>query len=567
MRQRSLLPLAAAGLALLVWLPLGLAGVPLDTPDGFLHLGWAVGWARQVTGGWWWPQWSDLNWAGAGTFALAIYPPLFRHLVGVPLLAGVPADHAMAGALLAVLLLNAAGALALARLWLRPGGWRWLLLLTATLNPYLLVNVYVRGAWPEALAQGWLWWLAVGLLGVRSQKAWGLVLSALAIAGVVWSNWNSALLVLILWGLGAAGLGAAGLAARRAWKPLALWLGGLLLGLGVSAPFWVPALQLLPQVRPPIPSGLFLWEFFGAGAAGASSFGRLLWIQAVVLLLLLALRWLGWGRRSTGLGSWGLVLAALALVMMLPISQPIYGLVAPLQRIQFPWRWLGPGWFGALLWLCSPGALPKAVGVTAGWRRIGLLLCSLGALGGWFDGLWRFRTNLVGHAPTHSERVALRQLLACDPLMPCPQGIEALPATGELAKRFAALPDGRLALAGVPDYTPAGIPERSWQKRLQTFWLPAWPQSTWASFRGQGQAQLIQHSPRKRSLLVRADTAGTLRLMQWAHPAWRVQWRRADSASAWSAPLADGGRDPDGWVAIPLAEGRWEVALSYGHKR
>jgi hypothetical protein len=41
MRQRSLLPLATAGLALLVWLPLGLAGVPLDTPDGFLHLGWA----------------------------------------------------------------------------------------------------------------------------------------------------------------------------------------------------------------------------------------------------------------------------------------------------------------------------------------------------------------------------------------------------------------------------------------------------------------------------------------------------------------------------------------------
>ena len=62
-----LLPLAAACLALLVWLPLGLAGVPLDTPYGLLHL----------------------NWAGAGTFALAIYPPLFRLLVGVPL-AGLP---------------------------------------------------------------------------------------------------------------------------------------------------------------------------------------------------------------------------------------------------------------------------------------------------------------------------------------------------------------------------------------------------------------------------------------------------------------------------------------------
>ena len=53
--DRWLLPLAAGALALLVWLPLGLAGVPLDTPDGFLHLGWAAGWARQVAGGWWWP--------------------------------------------------------------------------------------------------------------------------------------------------------------------------------------------------------------------------------------------------------------------------------------------------------------------------------------------------------------------------------------------------------------------------------------------------------------------------------------------------------------------------------
>ena len=285
------------------------------------------------------------------------------------------------------------------------------------------------------------------------------------------------------------------------------------------------------------------------------------------LLLLLTLRWLRWGRRSTGLGTWGLVLAVLALVMMLPISQPIYGLVAPLQRIQFPWRWLGPGWFGALLWLCSPGSIPQAVSVAAGWRRIGLVLCSLGALGGWFDGLWRFRTNLVGHAPRDSERVSLRQLLACDPLLPCTQGMEALPATGELAKRFAALPDGRLALAGVPDYTPAGIPERSWHKRLQTFWLPAWPQTSWASFSGQGQAQLISHAPRERTLLLRADTSGTLRLMQWAHPAWRVQWRRAGSASAWGAPLADGGRDTDGWVAIPLAEGRWEIALTYGKRR
>jgi len=118
---RRALPLAALAMALLVWLPLGIAGVPLDTPDGFLHLGWAVGWARQLAAGWWWPQWSDLAWAGAGTFAPAVYPPLFRNLLGIPLLLGVPPDHALAMALLQVLLINALGTVALAEAWLARG--------------------------------------------------------------------------------------------------------------------------------------------------------------------------------------------------------------------------------------------------------------------------------------------------------------------------------------------------------------------------------------------------------------------------------------------------------------
>lgn len=131
----SLLLAFGQGLALLVWLPQGLAGVPLDTPDGFLHLGWAAGWARQVAGGWGWPQWRDLNWAGAGSIALAIEPHLFRWLLGLP------ADQALALTLLTVLLMHASGVIALGVVWLRPGGWRWLLVGAASINPYLLVNM------------------------------------------------------------------------------------------------------------------------------------------------------------------------------------------------------------------------------------------------------------------------------------------------------------------------------------------------------------------------------------------------------------------------------------------
>ena len=136
----------AVALALLVWAPLGIAGVPLDTPDGFLHLGWSVAWARQLQAGWLWPTWSDLPWAGAGSFALLIYPPLFRVISGLPMLIGIPPDHAMASGVLVILLVNALGAATLARAWLRPGGWRWLLVLAASFNPYLWVNIYVRGA-------------------------------------------------------------------------------------------------------------------------------------------------------------------------------------------------------------------------------------------------------------------------------------------------------------------------------------------------------------------------------------------------------------------------------------
>jgi hypothetical protein len=162
----------------------------------------------------------------------------------------------------------------------------------------------------------------------------------------------------------------------------------------------------------------------------------------------------------------------------------------------------------------------------------------------------------------------MRRLLACDPLLPCPEGVKALEVGGELAKRFSPLADGRVALAGVPDYSPASVPDRSWNRRLQTFWLPAWPQEGWAQFNGDGSARLISHGPRQRTVRVEANGMGSLRLMQWAHPSWRVQLRPAHSlAAAWSPPLPKGARDADGWISVSLPQGQWEVALSYGFSR
>jgi len=133
------------------------------------------------------------------------------------------------------------------------------------------------------------------------------------------------------------------------------------------------------------------------------------------------------------LGRWGLLLSCFGMLMMLPISEPNYQVLVPLQRIQFPWRWLGPTWFGALLWLSSPGALPLGSHQPRSVLRRGAWLGAITlAAVLWVDSLSRFRDNILGHHPSELERRSLNRLLACDPLVPCPDGVDALPPTGEL---------------------------------------------------------------------------------------------------------------------------------------
>ena len=556
MGRRALL-LAAVGLALLSWLPLGLAGVPLDTPDGFLHLGWAVAWAKAVQGGWLWPTWSDLPWAGAGSSALLMYPPLFRQIVGGPILLGVPPDLALAAGLLVVLMVHNTGVAALGNLWIPRARWRLVLLVGAALNPYLLVNLYVRGAWPEALAQGMLWWLGLGFWGLDKGRRWGCPLAGVALAAIVLSNWNAALLTGATW-LIAGFL----LIRRRACKR---WLWSCALGLGLSMPFWLPALLALPTVRPPMPIGLLPGEFFGSEDHGYQPFAALLWIQALAITLLGIWRWVGWrGRGPSAVGRWGTILAVSSVLMTLTMSEPIYDVITPLQRIQFPWRWLGIGWFGVLLMLGSAG---EASSRRWQGRSTALWLIGVAAAGCWVDGLWRFRSNLWGHSPSHSESVALRKLLECDPLMACPAGVNALPQQGELAKRFVALPDGRIALSGVPDYSPATVPEQAWNRRLAIFWLPAWPQKRWAQLNVPGNVEIASHGPRHRIITASPLIDGELRIMQWAHNDWRISVYAEDADGKGTITRSIGtkeSRDENGWIWLPLKKGKWRILLQHG---
>jgi len=126
-----------------------------------------------------------------------------------------------------------AACLALLWLWLRPGRWPWVLVTLARLNPYLFVNVTIRGTWQEAMGQILLWRLAQGWLGLERRRHWGLPIASLAFAGIVLSNWNSTQLSLLDWGLGLLVLIKPGVD----WRAICRWC--LLPGIAVAvtAPF------------------------------------------------------------------------------------------------------------------------------------------------------------------------------------------------------------------------------------------------------------------------------------------------------------------------------------------
>ena len=546
MRSRCLISLAIAA-AVVIWSPLAIYGIPFDTHDGFLHIGWSVGWHNQVKAGWIWPTWTELEWGGAGSSAFLVYPPLFRQVAGLLMLTGIEIDRSIAIALLMILLINNLGACFLARVWLTGKWWQVSLIIMAALNPYLLINIYVRGAWPEACAQAMLWWLSVGLVFISRRRKGGWLLSGAAIAGIILSNWNVTLIAGLAWLLAAVLV----LDNKGWWN----WCKSCCLGLGITAPFWFLALRSFALVRPPTPNGLHYHEFFWNKPTDIGGFSELLWIQVVVISAGVLLRFYGWNGKTV-FGYWGLAITLLGIGMTLRMSEPIYDAVEILKKIQFPWRWLSLGWFGGILWVCSAGT----VSVRRSRRSFSVLLLGTALTSiAWGDSLLRFRHNLWSHAPTKNEVRAMRKMLKCDPLLPCPEGIKLLPKDGELAKRFVAMEDGRVAMSAFPDYVPKGIPETSWNKRLQVFWVPNWSQNRWLIFNGDGIAKMIKRSPTERTISVDAKGAGELRIMQWASDLWQVEVTKTDG-STWVVP--DGGRDAEGWISIRLEEGQSMVRLS-----
>lgn len=340
-REWIWVPLALMTATALLLLPFWLRGGS-QGHDLFHHLLSGHFFAVQLWQGEIYPRWlMEMNGA-FGSPAFFFYPPLPYYVSA--LFAGPEplAHHAMIPLLWSnTLALGLSGLFAY--LWLRPfatsGRALAASLLYMALPYHLAIDIYAR----FALAESWAFvWAPLALLAqdrLCRRAPFALLLLALAVALLTLSHLPSTLLILGL--LTVRSL----LLAWRSKITLHLWptLLGQLWGLVMASLLLLPALLdqggiSMGQMR----IGMFEFHrnFLDRLPESSSDWrfrGHLAWLTLLTLVLLLVAWAAAREPRHPELLIWG-VIGTLSFLMMLPLSEPLWHLLPPLQPVQFPWR-------------------------------------------------------------------------------------------------------------------------------------------------------------------------------------------------------------------------------------
>ena len=470
---------------------------------------------------------ADLNFTyGAPLFLfyppLASYIMLFYHWLG---LGWVTAARAAATG---ILLASGLGAYGYAR-WLFADERAGLLSgLAYLLAPYLLTNIHERGAISESLALAllpWLFWtLHRSLVEVDRKWPW---LAAGLVAALLLAHNITALFVmplaavyvlLLTW-------------KRRAWSRLPMLLAAALLGLGLSAFYWLPALAERDetQIAGQMLGGIYqvdanltpLHTLIQPGLAfdytGDLRFHLSLWQAllggAATAGLLVAPRRL---RSNLGLLA-GMVV--LVLVLQLDASLPFWQGVPLARFIQFPWRLLGIAAFGVAMLLGSALTWPRLAG-RGGWIALAGLAAAIICSSTW---LLPLRYAADPHMLTDAE----------------------ISVTGMFER-------GRELFTPFSDYLPASVMVDS--RDLPTTRPPG--EDTLPPLVSAPQMRVTIEKPWLLGLQVEAAVPFTLRLHRFYLPGWQV------NVDGHGVPVSAGGRLGLVTAAVPAGSHAVTVRFS-----
>lgn len=210
------------------------------------------------------------------------------------------------------------------------------------LNPYLMVDKFVRGANAEFIALALLPIVLLGLLRVGREPLQGVLILSSGLALVILAHNLTALIALALSALAAVvfyrpwdGRG------RRGFGYVAL---GVAFGLALSAFFWWPLLVFLPGVRMGDLTGLFVLDAFMTPLALFGAGHPFTFDPLIPFILVLAVMIYFQGKvegRAQQVLLFALSAAGLSLFLQWPISIHLWESIEVLKVFQFPWRMMG----------------------------------------------------------------------------------------------------------------------------------------------------------------------------------------------------------------------------------
>jgi 6-pyruvoyl-tetrahydropterin synthase related domain len=344
-----LLILLAAGLAVV---PLLVRGTSCGHDFDFHLVSWIDAlnsWRHGIV----YPHWATTPNYNAGEPRFVFYPPL-TWMLGAALGAVLPWTWVATAMTFLLLAGTGLATRALARQAL-PEGAATLAGCVAIFSGYTLYTVYERSAFAE-LAGGI--WIPLLLLlreerpdhGSRRWFDRSTPLLALVIAAAWLSNAPVGVMACYL--LAAMAMVVAGM--RRSWKPLVRAAAGAALGMALAAFYLVPAAveQKWVDIRQATGDpGEQIQNSFLFGhhadpelAMHDVELHRVSWVAVAMLAELALAIVVSWRRgKLPGGRSWWVPLALIpagVLLLLLPISMPLWNLLPKMLFLQFPWRWL-----------------------------------------------------------------------------------------------------------------------------------------------------------------------------------------------------------------------------------
>lgn len=403
--------------------------------------------------------------------------------------------------------------------------------------PFHAYVAFYRASLSETVAWGLPPLVLWGLYTWQQKRSrWGLITAVLSFILLILTHDVTAYAFMpifvgwiVLWGV-----------SGRSWATIWRGIVALLLGLGGSAFFWLPAIaersaiqfgransawpflyfnnflpldQLLALPRNADPSLLNDWP--------PRALGGLL-LTAALLGAVLAWRRGGWGRWLVGFLLLGL---AGTLFLVVSLSEPLWTAVSQLAAFQFPWRFLAPASFLAAFLSGGIGHRETQSKERDSQRKTREVIAPILIIGLLAVGHWGWLFPNFCDAP---GELSVAGMVAWEVAT---QTVGST-ASGELLPRDVEI---------VPD--PADPP--AWEARLETSSLPA-------------DATLLTTSYKPLSTTIELETAvpfqATLRIFNF--PGWRVTVN--------DEPAAITASDPEGWITFPVGSGRSTINATFG---